>query len=110
MGHHSLNHQWGMHRRSLFLPTLPWAKEDSIGHRVLHKHLLFGRWTIWVGAWVEVEDRAHKPRLQGIDSVRKHRVEEFHGTSMEESHKAKFCLEKLERALDDYMGLLRHRV
>ena len=35
------------------------------------------------------------------DSVRKHGVEELHGTSMEESDKAKFCLEKLERALDE---------
>ena len=35
------------------------------------------------------------------DSVRKHGVEEFHGTSMEESDKAKFWLEKLERALDE---------
>ena len=34
------------------------------------------------------------------DSVRKHEVEEFHGTSMEESDKAEFWLEKLERALD----------
>ena len=35
------------------------------------------------------------------DSVRKHGVEEFHGTSMEESEKAEFWLEKLERALDE---------
>ena len=33
--------------------------------------------------------------------VRKHGVEEFHGTSMEESDKAKFWLEKLERVLDE---------
>ena len=36
-----------------------------------------------------------------IDSVRKHRVEEFHGTSMEESDKAEFWLEKLQRPLDE---------
>ena len=36
-----------------------------------------------------------------IDSVRKHGVEEFHGTSLEESDKAKFWLEKLQRALDE---------
>ena len=30
-----------------------------------------------------------------IDSVRKHGVEEFHGTSLEESDKAEFWLEKL---------------
>ena len=35
------------------------------------------------------------------DSVRKHGVEEFHGTSMEEFDKAEFWLEKLERALDE---------
>ena len=34
------------------------------------------------------------------DAIRKHGVEEFHGTSMEESNKAKFFLEKLERVLD----------
>ena len=36
-----------------------------------------------------------------IDSVRKHRVEEFHGTSLEESDKAEFWLRKLQRALDE---------
>ena len=35
------------------------------------------------------------------DLVRKHGVEEFHGTSMEESNKAEFWLEKLERVLDE---------
>ena len=36
-----------------------------------------------------------------IDSVRKHGVEEFHGTSLEELYKAEFWLEKLQRALDE---------
>ena len=36
-----------------------------------------------------------------IESVRKHGVEEFHGTSLEESDKAEFWLEKLQRALDE---------
>ena len=36
-----------------------------------------------------------------IDLVRKYGVEEFHGTSLEESDKAKFWLEKLQRALDE---------
>ena len=36
-----------------------------------------------------------------IDSVRQHGVEEFHGTSLEESDKAEFWLEKLKRALDE---------
>ena len=42
-----------------------WAREDSIIPKVLHKHLLFRRRATWVGVWVEVGDRAHKPRLQG---------------------------------------------
>ena len=47
-----------------------------------------------------VLDRLTTPRASS-DSVRRHGVEEFHGTSMEESKKAKFWLEKLERALDE---------
>ena len=47
-----------------------------------------------------VLDRLTAPRAPS-DSVRKHEVEEFHGTSMEESDKAEFWLEKLERALDE---------
>ena len=47
-----------------------------------------------------VLDRLMAPRAPS-DSVRKHGVEEFHGTSMEESDKVEFWLEKLERALDE---------
>ena len=47
-----------------------------------------------------VLDRLTTPRAPR-DLVRKHGVEEFHGTSMEESDKAEFWLEKLERALDE---------
>ena len=47
-----------------------------------------------------VLDRLMAPRAP-IDSVRKHGVEEFHGTSLEESDKAKFLLKKLQRALDE---------
>ena len=36
-----------------------------------------------------------------IVSIRKHGIEEFHGTSLEESNKAEFWLEKLQRALDE---------
>ena len=36
-----------------------------------------------------------------IDMVRRHRAEEFHITSLEESEKAKFWLEKLQRVLDE---------
>ena len=36
-----------------------------------------------------------------IDMVRRHRVEEFNGTNMEESNKAKFWLEKLQRILEE---------
>ena len=47
-----------------------------------------------------VLNRLTTPRAPS-DSVRKHGLEEFHGTSMEEFKKAKFWLEKLERALDE---------
>ena len=47
-----------------------------------------------------VLDRLTAPRALS-DAIRKHRVEEFHGTSMEESDKAEFWLEKLERVLDE---------
>ena len=69
MGHHSPIHQWGMHRRLLFLPTSPWARKDNISPRVLHKHLLFRKRTTWAGAWVKVEDKAHRPGLQGPKGV-----------------------------------------
>ena len=36
-----------------------------------------------------------------IDLVRKHGVEEFHGTSLEESDKAEFWLEKQQIALEE---------
>ena len=69
MRHHNPSHQWDLHKRSLFLPTLPWAKERSISPKVLHKHLLFCRWVTWARAWVEVEDRAHRLILQGPRGV-----------------------------------------
>ena len=47
-----------------------------------------------------VLDRLTTPRAP-IDLVRKHGVEEFHGTSLEEADKAEFWLEKLQRALDE---------
>ena len=47
-----------------------------------------------------VLDRLTAPRAPS-DSIRKHGVEEFHGTSMEDYDKAEFWLEKLERALDE---------
>ena len=47
-----------------------------------------------------VLDQLTAPRVL-IDSVRKHGVEEFHSTSLEESDKAEFWLEKLQRALDE---------
>ena len=56
-----------------------------------------------------VLDRLMAPRAPS-DSVRKHGVEEFHGTSMEESEKAEFWLEKLERALDEGRCLVDQKV
>ena len=47
-----------------------------------------------------VLDRLMAPRAP-IDLVRKHGVNEFHGTSLEESDKAEFWLKKLQRALDE---------
>ena len=45
-----------------------------------------------------------------IDMVRRHGVEEFHGTNMEESDKAKFWLEKLQRILEEVRCPPDHRV
>ena len=47
-----------------------------------------------------VLDKLTAPRAL-IASIRKHGVEEFHGTSLKESDKAEFWLEKLKRALDE---------
>ena len=47
-----------------------------------------------------VLDRLTTPRAS-IDLVRKHGVEKFHGICLEESNKAKFWLEKLQRTLDE---------
>ena len=43
-----------------------------------------------------VLDRLTAPKSP-IDTVRRHGAEEFHGSSMEESKKAEFWLEKLEK-------------
>ena len=48
---------------------------------------------------VRVLDRLTTPRAP-INYVRKHGVEEFRGTNLEESNKAKFWLERLQRALN----------
>ena len=49
-------------------------------------------------AWVL--DRLTTPKAPK-DTVRRHGAEEFHGSSMEESEKAEFWLEKLERVLEE---------
>ena len=49
-------------------------------------------------AWVL--DRFTAPKAP-IDTVRRHGAKEFHGSSMEESEKAEFWLEKLERVLEE---------
>ena len=36
-----------------------------------------------------------------IDMIRRHGAEEFHGSNMEESDKAKFWLEKLKRLMEE---------
>ena len=48
----------------------------------------------------QVLDRLTAPKAP-IDTVRRHGAEEFHGSSMEESEKAEFWLEKLERVLEE---------
>ena len=47
-----------------------------------------------------VLDRLTAPKTP-IDTVTRHGAEEFHGSSMEESTKAEFWLEKLERVLEE---------
>ena len=63
MGHPSPSHQWDVHRLSLFLLTLPWAKGASTSPGLLHMPLLFHNQARWARVWVEVEARAHKSRL-----------------------------------------------
>ena len=56
-----------------------------------------------------VLDRLTAPRAS-IDTVRNHGVEEFHGTSLEESEKAEYWLEKLHRVLDEVKCPPEHMV
>ena len=60
MGHLNPNHQWDMHRHSMFLLTPTWARGTGISLKVLHKHLLLRRHARGARAWVKVEDRTHK--------------------------------------------------
>ena len=48
----------------------------------------------------QVLERLTAPKAS-IDMVRRHGVEEFHGTNMEESDKVEFWLEKLQRILEE---------
>ena len=45
-----------------------------------------------------------------IDMIRRHGVEEFHGSNMEESDKVKFWLEKLQRIMEEVRCPLDQRV
>ena len=45
-----------------------------------------------------------------IDMMRRHGAEEFHGTSLEESDKAKFWLERLQRVVEEVRCPLEQRV
>ena len=49
-------------------------------------------------AWVL--ERLTAPKAP-IDMIRRHRAEEFHGSNIEESDKAEFWLEKLQRIMDE---------
>ena len=46
-----------------------WAKGNSISPKVMHKHLLLHRRAREARVWIEVEGRAHRPRLQGPRGV-----------------------------------------
>ena len=48
----------------------------------------------------QVLDRLTAPKAP-TNMVRRHRAEEFHGTSMEEYDKAEYWLEKLQRVLEE---------
>ena len=47
-----------------------------------------------------VLDRLTAPKAP-IDTIRRHGAEEFHGSSMEESMKVEFWLEKIERVFEE---------
>ena len=49
----------------MFLLTLAWARGNNISLRVWHKHLPCHKQAREARVWVEVEDRAHEPGLQG---------------------------------------------
>ena len=48
----------------------------------------------------QVLERLIAPKAP-IDIVRRHGTEEFHGTSLEESERAEFWIEKLQKVLDE---------
>ena len=56
-----------------------------------------------------VLERLTTPKFP-IDMVRRHGAKEFHGTNMEESNKAEFWLEKLQRILEEVRCPLDQRV
>ena len=56
-----------------------------------------------------VLDRLTTPKAP-ICIVRRHGAEEFHGTSMDESDKAEYWLEKLQRVLEEVRCPLDQRV
>ena len=58
---------------------------------------------------VRVLDKLTAPKAS-IDMVRRHGAEEFHETSMEESDKVEYWLEKLQRVLDEVRCLPDQRV
>ena len=65
MRHLGPSHQWEVHRLSLFLFTLPWARGTNISPRALHRPLPLHDQVRRARAWAEVEDMAHKTGLQG---------------------------------------------
>ena len=58
------------HAQTRFVSHYPnMGQGTNISPRVLHKHLLLRRQAKGARAWVEVEDRAHRPGLRGPRGV-----------------------------------------
>ena len=63
MGHLSPSHHLDRHGHSLFLLTPVRERGTSISPRVVYKSLLLHGQAREAEVWVEVEDKAHGPRL-----------------------------------------------
>ena len=62
-----------------------------------------------ISRYDSVLERLIAPKAS-IDMVRRHGVEEFHGTSLEESDRAEFWLERLQRVIEEVRCPFEQRV